>query len=331
MRKVLYSSVLFVALSSVSGLALAQEKEENTPAAEVTALESVEVPAPAPAPTKPAPKYRKGDYVVAKVDGEPIRLSEVEAHWATFFQNATPPDLSSFDEKVRQSVVREVINKHLVYNDALRQGYLRNADIQRQLQELQRQLVIQTFVADKAKNIVTEDALKAAYDAKVAAAKDQDEVRARHILVASEPEALDILKLLDKGEDFEKLAKEKSDDKATAVKGGDLGYFTRERMVPEFTNAAFDLRKGEVSKPIKTDFGWHIIKLEDRRKLQVGKFEDMKEQLKLDVVNAEISKLMAGLMDRASIRYFGADGKEKPFEKKPGATSATPAASPAKP
>src|SRR5690606_24199478 len=129
----------------------------------------------------------------------------------------------------------------------------------------------------------TEKNLKEAYAAYEAKAKKEEELHARHILVNSEEKAQALYERVKKGEDFAKVAKAESQDKGSGARGGDLDYFTRDKMVKEFADAAYQLKKGEISKPVKSDFGWHIIKLEDRRPQKVASFEEMQEQLKADL------------------------------------------------
>jgi peptidyl-prolyl cis-trans isomerase C len=174
---------------------------------------------------------------------------------------------------------------------------------------------------NKAKNLVTDDQLRAAYAEKVAAAKGQEEVRARHILVAGEEEAKKLSEQLKKGADFEKLAREKSTDKGSGANGGELGWFTRERMVPEFADAAFKLKKGDISAPVKSEFGWHVIRVEDRRPVQVASFDEMKDSLKGELANKSVQAYVESLLKKSDIRYYDASGKEKPFS-----TSLSPAA-----
>lgn len=116
------------------------------------------------------------------------------------------------------------------------------------------------------------------------------DLKARHILVKDEKTAKEVEKKLDNGEDFAKLAKKYSEDKASAEKSGELGWFSAGSMVPEFENAAFEMKKGEISKPIKSDFGYHIIKLEDKRKTEndVGSFKDNKDKIKNDIRNKKL-------------------------------------------
>ncbi|MGO7427086.1 peptidylprolyl isomerase, partial [Rhizobium ruizarguesonis] len=141
-------------------------------------------------------------------------------------------------------------------------------------------------------DIVTPDEVKARYDKEVAALPKQEEVHARHILVKTEDEAKDIIKQLDAGKDFAELAKEKSTD-PNKSEGGDLGYFSRGRMVKEFEDAAFALEKGTYSKtPVKTDFGFHVIKVEDKRDAPPPPFDQVQDQVRQLVMRDKYLELL---------------------------------------
>jgi peptidyl-prolyl cis-trans isomerase C len=161
----------------------------------------------------------------------------------------------------------------------------------------------------KVKPQVTDDKLRARYDSLVSKAKNEEEVRARHILVATEAEAKDVIAQLGKGGDFAKIATAKSTDKGSATQGGDLGYFTKSAMVPAFADAAFGMKKGEVSKtPVKSDFGYHVIKVEDRRKMTPVPFDKVKPQLEAQVADEIANQYVDGLKKKAKIERFNLDG-----------------------
>jgi len=274
---------------------------------------------PAAASEKPADASK--DYTVLKVGNDEIKNSEVMDLWKSLFPNGSAPDFNSFDENIRQNVLRGLLSERLIYNEAVTAGYDKDPEVQKRIAALQKQVVMQAFMEKKARDLVTDDQLKAAYAEKAAAAKGKEEVRASHILVATEAEAKKLYEQIKKGADFDKLAKEKSTDKGSGANGGDLGWFTRDKMVPEFADAAFKLKKGDVSEPVKSEFGWHIIKLEDRRPLQIASFDDMKESLKGELANKAVQAYVETLLKKADIKYYGADGKEKTFS-----TSLTPLA-----
>lgn len=307
--KTMFRAALFVTVAAFALPALA----EDVPPAE-------KKDAAAPAAVK--------DYTILKLGSEDIRNSEVLDVWKGLFPNANAPDFNTFDENIRQNVLRGVVSEKLIYQEALKGNYDKNAEVQKRFETLKKQVVMQSFMEDKAKSLVTDDKLKAAYNEKVAAMKGQEEVKARHILVGSEDEAKKLAEDIKKGGDFDKIAKEKSTDKASGANGGDLGWFTKDRMVPEFADAAFKLKKGETSTPVKTAFGWHIIKVEDRRPVTAPAFDEMKEALKGDVTNKAVQGYVESLLKTADVKYYAADGKEKPFERiaAPKAKDAKPAA-----
>ncbi|MBL4908280.1 MAG: peptidylprolyl isomerase [Sneathiella sp.] len=160
---------------------------------------------------------------------------------------------------------------------------------------------------------VTDEALNAEYQKVIADFKPEEEVHARHILLKEELQANDIIKKLDDGGDFVELAKEFSTG-PSGPQGGDLGFFAKARMVPEFAEAAFKLEKGKyTSAPVKTQFGWHIIKLEDRRNTQPPSFDEMKKQLSETVSSATVTTLIENLKSTAQISIVTPE-EEKPAE-----------------
>ena len=138
------------------------------------------------------------------------------------------------------------------------------------------------------------------YDDAVKSMGGQEEVHARHILVETEDEAKAILEQLKGGADFATLAKEKSKDPG-AAEGGDLGYFTKDQMVPEFAEVAFKMYPGQLSNPVKTQFGWHIIKVEDKRTKQPPEFEKVKEQIEAYLARKAQSDFVAKLRQTAKV------------------------------
>ena len=153
---------------------------------------------------------------------------------------------------------------------------------------------------DEAKAALSDQALHQTYDDAVRSMGGQEEVRARHILVDSEDEAKSVLDQLKAGGDFATLAKDKSKDPGGAA-GGDLGYFTKEQMVPEFAEVAFKMYPGQVSNPVKTQFGWHIIKLEDKRTRNPPEFEKVKDQIETYLARKAQSDFIAKLRETAKV------------------------------
>ena len=168
-------------------------------------------------------------------------------------------------------------------------------------------LLMEQILQSEAKAAVTPDATKKVYDDAVKQMSDEQEVRARHILVPSEDEAKAILAELKKGTDFAELAKQKSKDPGAAAEGGDLGYFTKEQMVPEFADVAFKLDKGQLSDPVKSQFGWHIIKVEDKRKKPAPDFAQVKDQVETYVQRKAQADFITKLREGAKVVVNGRD------------------------
>lgn len=275
------------------------------------AQEAAPVAAPAAAPAAASPSK---DYTIIKLGNEQIKNSEVLDIWKGLFPGGAAPDFNTFDENIRQNVLRGVISERILYQQAVKEGFDKSEEVKKRLAALEKQVVLQSYMEKKAATLVSDNELRAAYAEKIAGLKGEEEVKASHILVSTEAEAKDVIKqLAKKGASFEKIAKEKSTDKGSGSNGGDLGWFTKEKMVPEFADAAFKLKKGETSEPVKTAFGWHIIKLEDRRPVTVPTFEEQKESLRSDATNKAVQTYVEGLLKTADIKYFDENGKEKDF------------------
>lgn len=308
LMKMPLKAALLVATSFFAFSAMAQEATENP-------AEKPAEAAATPEAAKPAAPAKSGDYTVIKVGSDEIKNSEVQDVWKNLFTGDNAPDFSSFDENIRQNVLRGMVSERLIAQEAIKGGYDKNPDVLKKIEAMKQQVVMQSFIEDKAKNLVAEKDIKALYNQKAKEAKGQEEVKARHILVASEEDAKKIAEEIKKGGDFDKIAKEKSTDKGSGAQGGDLGWFSKDRMVPEFADAAFKLKKGDVSEPVKSAFGWHIIKLEDRRPLAFASYDDMKESLQAELTNKAVQTYVEGLLKKADIKYYGADGSEKPFSR----------------
>ena len=160
------------------------------------------------------------------------------------------------------------------------------------------------------KAATTEEAERKAYDDAAKAEPPQQEIHARHILLPTEDEAKKALARVKGGEDFAKVATELSKD--PSGNGGDLGWFTKDRMVPEFSDAAFKLKEGEISEPVKTQFGWHIIKIEGSRTKSFPPFEQVKDQAARYVSQKAEQDAILQLHNAAKIELFDADGKPLP-------------------
>lgn len=257
------------------------------------------------------------DYVMLKVNQKDVTASQVETIWDSVAPGGNAGTLSQALPAVRDNVLRGIATEELLYGEALKQGLDKSPEIAKQLELLRKKLVVKQLLETRTKGVIKDADVKREYDRLVAKMKDEQEVRARHILVATEQEAKDIKARLDKGEAFEKLAAEVSKDPGSAKEGGDLGYFTKERMVKPFAEAAFKLKKGEISAPVKSDFGWHIIKLEDKRNVAPPAYNDVKEQIAVSLQEKALATYVQQLVEKADVKLFDASGKELPFTLNP--------------
>lgn len=184
-------------------------------------------------------------------------------------------------EEGKKEFIKEMIKEELLYKEAKKQGLEKDKDYQLKLEEFNKMNLITTLlkkeIEEKAK--VEDKEIREFYDTHSEEFKVGSGVKASHILVETEAEAQNILKRLQKGESFAKLAKELSKDQASARNGGDLGFFGRGSMVPEFEQAAFSLKAGEISQPVKTQFGYHIIKVTEKKAGDAQGFEEMKKEI----------------------------------------------------
>lgn len=198
-------------------------------------------------------------------------------------------------------ILNEMINRELLLEAALAEGIDKKPEIKKQVEFSTSNILVNALVNEKVGQLDTSDtALKAEYDEQIKGIA-LNEYKARHILVNSEEDAAAVIKALSEGKDFVALAKEKSVG-PSGPKGGDLGWFEARSMVPEFGDALKTMQKGEVSKtPVKTQFGWHIIKLEDSRDLEPPSFEESKAQIQTILANKAVQDYMKALRDKATI------------------------------
>jgi peptidyl-prolyl cis-trans isomerase C len=273
------------------------------------------------------------DYVMMKVNGQEISSADAKKFWEGLFPAGEAPAFDGVKPDVRDKVLRGMMAEKLILAEATAKGVDKSDAVVKQLEDMKKKLVVKSFLDSKTAEMITDADLKKQYDAIVAVNKDEREVRARHILVPTEAEAKDVRKKLDEGKKFEDVAKDFSKDPGSAKNGGDLGYFTKDKMVKPFADAAFAMKKGEISQPVKSDFGWHVIKVEDSRAVKPPAFAEVKEQIRNKLQQEKLNEYVGGLVNAAEVKVFDAKGKEVAFEKNllVPVAAPTPAAAEAKP
>jgi peptidyl-prolyl cis-trans isomerase C len=237
------------------------------------------------------------DPVVAKVNGAEIRQSDLALAEEDLGQNAPPMSA----EAKRDYLVAYMADVVLVAKAAEAKKMADSKEFKAKLAYARNKLLMEQILQSEAKTAATDAAMRKVYDEAVKQMSQEQEVRARHILVPTEAEAKAVRSEVEKGTDFAELAKQRSKDPGAAAQGGDLGYFSKDQMVPEFSEAAFKLEKGQLSEPVKTQFGWHIIKVEDKRAKPAPQFEEVKDQVQTYVIRKAQAELVTKLREGAKI------------------------------
>lgn len=266
--------------------------------------------------TGTASALAEGD-VVATVDGKAITASDV-----AFATRELETQLARYPEpRRRELIIRYLVDRALMVKAARAAGIDKTPAYKKRLQYLQDQALRDLLF--KKETAVSDADARAFYDKLVAKEPPREEIRARHILVKTEDEAKAIIKELEGGADFAALAKAKSTGPSGKKSGGDLGFFGAGQMIKPFEKAAFALKKGEISKPVKTKFGWHVIKLEDRRQSKPPAFEGIKDKLIPLLRRTKGEELISRLRKSAKIEFMDKkavkDKKENGDGKKTGA------------
>ncbi|MBW7852166.1 MAG: peptidylprolyl isomerase [Rhodospirillales bacterium] len=243
------------------------------------------------------------DPVVAVVNGKQIRKSAL-----VDLQQQLPQLRQVPLEMVYEQLLDHLINSEIVTAEARKQKLQDDPKVKERMRQIEAQLMQQAYLSRRIEKEVTPELVKKRYDEFVKANPPQEEVRARHILLEDEAAAKAVIDDIQKGASFEDVAKEKSKG-PSAETGGDLGFFTKDDMVPEFAQAAFAMKAGEVSKtPVKTQFGWHVIKVEERRMGQPPKLEELEEQLRGEASEEVVADILQNLRAKAQVKRFQIDG-----------------------
>jgi peptidyl-prolyl cis-trans isomerase C len=235
--------------------------------------------------------------VVATVDGKAITSADMARAGEAFAQA-----LQQVPELQRPKILlNALIEAQLLSSAAEQEGLDQSDDFKKRMTWMRKQALRDTYVEQKIDGAISDGDVKARYDEVIGSKPAESEMRARHILVKSEDEAMAVIKELDGGADFAELAKAKSTG-PSGPRGGDLGYFGKGRMVPEFETAAFALKAGEHSKaPVKTQFGWHVIKVEDLRESAKPAFEAVKGRVRESLLAERIQSVIKDLRAKAKI------------------------------
>jgi peptidyl-prolyl cis-trans isomerase C len=244
------------------------------------------------------PALAQGNEVLATVDGTEITRDDVEFAYDTVFRDLFG-DLP--EDQARQRVLELLVDLNLMADAAREAGLGATPEFARRMALIRLQTLQDRYMADIVEREVTEEAIQERYDA-LSADFPYDEVNAAHILVRTEEEARDILAELEAGEEFADLAAEYSMDPGTRERGGSLGWFPRGQMVPAFEEAAFTLEPGETtSEPVQSQFGWHVIRVDDRRTREAPPLEEVRDRVREILIRQVFADAVNTLRQEADI------------------------------
>jgi peptidyl-prolyl cis-trans isomerase C len=244
------------------------------------------------------------DVVVAQINGVDIKQSDLD-----FAASEVGPQLANVAQNDRRRMLLQfVIENELMAEAAVKAGLDSGQSFEDRLKYHKRRALRDAYYDKSVRNAVPDDEAKKIYDAKIAGMKPEEEIHARHILVATEAEAKEVKQRLLKGEDFATVAKEKSKD--PSAEGGDLGFVGRGQMVKPFEDAAFALKVGDISDPVQTQFGWHIIKVEEKRTRPLPTFDQVKDTIISQLTAQKAQQTLKELHDAAKIEIIDPEIKK---------------------
>jgi peptidyl-prolyl cis-trans isomerase C len=277
-----------IALSALAPFAAAQTAEQ-----------------PAPQPEIARPDMENKSRVVARVNGHDITVREIE-----IAADDLGGQLPEIPANMRYPfIVEYLIERHLLAQAAVAEGVAESDEYKQRLAFYQAKALRDAYFSAKLRPLVTDDEVKAAYERESAKVKTELRARARHILVASEAEAQAVIDRLNNGEKFEDVARQVSIDGSKEY-GGDLGYFTAAEMVPEFSKAAFALKPGQVSKPVKTSYGWHVIEVIEFKEGGPQPYDQVKGPIRSVLLREKVQAKVFELREKAKIEVLDEDLKK---------------------
>jgi peptidyl-prolyl cis-trans isomerase C len=227
-------------------------------------------------------------------------------------ENELGGELANLPPEIKRRALAEYLIDNVLFAEAAEAADIASSpEFKEQMDYLRRRLLREQYFETTLKGTISEDEAKKIYDARVADLKPEEEFAARHILVESEDKAKELRTKIAGGADFAEVAKENSTDTGSKEQGGLLGYFVKGQMVPEFEGAVVKMHKGEVSEPVKTNFGWHVIKLEDRRRKDPPSFDSVKNTIINSLVVRKAQEKASTLREKAQLEYVDAGIKKQ--------------------
>jgi peptidyl-prolyl cis-trans isomerase C len=264
--------------------------------------------APAAAPTAGPADAKPKNPVIATVNGQEIYLSDMQD-----MSRNLPQQLQSMSpEQLYPILLDQLVDEKAMAIEAKKLGLLNDPQVQHQIEVGTDQVLQGALIRKSIGPDITQGAIQAAYDKEYANKPGAEEIHARHILVGSEAQAEDIIKQLNKGADFVALAKKYSTDPGS-VNGGDLGWFKKTDMVPEFADAAFAMKDGQISQtPVHSQFGWHVIQVLGHRTAPTPTLQDVQEKIRNELIQQGIHNLLQQARSQVAVKEYAPDGSPLP-------------------
>jgi parvulin-like peptidyl-prolyl isomerase len=251
--------------------------------------------------------FANEDKVVATYKGGEVKESQIMQQFQSSLDNqpsAKGKKFSDLNANIQEMLVRGYIHTKLFEQEAKNSNIESSKEFQAKLNIAKNQMIQQELMERYVKSHVDEKMINAEYDKLVASLKGKEEVKVSHILLATEKEAVNIKNRLNKGEKFAKLAKDLSKDEGSKENGGEIGYITSGQLVPEFENKALSMKVNEISSPVKTQFGWHIIMVLDKRPAQITSKEEATANITNRLSRDAILKYVADLESKADVKIM---------------------------
>ena len=256
-------------------------------------------------PTPPPAAPTATDPVLARVGSDEIHASELSDA-----AQALPEELRGMSpQMLYPMLLDQLVDRHAIVLAARKQGLLNDPTVQRQIARATDTALQNGLLTREITPMLTDDAIEARYKRDYADKPGEEEVHAAHILVADEAKAKAIIQQIKGGADFAALAKENSTDPSAKGNGGDLGFFKKSDMLPEFADAAFALKPNEVTpEPVKTRFGFHVIKLLERRTAPAPTFDQVREEVRQSLIQEGVTRVLAAAKTGLVVEKFNQDG-----------------------
>jgi peptidyl-prolyl cis-trans isomerase C len=249
---------------------------------------------------------RAEDATIARINGKTITEADMRLAEAEIGN-----DLGTLPDGTKRRVLLEFLIENQLFADAAEEARLSaGSNFDERMQYWRRRALRDVYFDKTIKDSFSDAQAKTFYEQQVGSRTPEEEVKARHILVESKEKATELYEKIVHGADFAQLAKEYSKDPGSKDQGGDLGYFSRGQMVPQFEDAAFALKKDEVGQPFETQFGWHIIKLDERREQAAPKFDAVKDRIRAAMIHQKAQQLATQLRGKAKIEYLDPEIKK---------------------